>query len=71
MSDIKEGELMIVLGVIYLLSVIMLTFCGKLEVNNEVDNSLYHRFMISLVASIIVTLVFGLPLLGILYLLGL
>lgn len=60
-----------VLGVLYLLSVIMFTFCGKLEVNNTVDNSLYHRFMISLVASIIVTLVFGLPLLGILSLMGL
>lgn len=60
-----------VLGIMYLMFVIWFTTCGKLTVQNKEDNNLYHRFMISLVASMIVTLVLGLPLLGILYLLGL
>lgn len=56
---------------IFLSSVILFTFFGKLTIQKQEDNNLFHKFLASIVVGLIMDLVIGLPLLGILSMFGL
>lgn len=59
-----------ILGIIYLISVIWFQLKGRLKVSGQVDNIVIHKFFASLFYGLVITICFGLPLLGIISLLG-
>lgn len=59
-----------VFGIVYLVSMIWFQFKGKLKVSGKQDNEIIHKFIASLFFRLIITICIGLPLLGIISLLG-
>lgn len=60
-----------VLGIMYLAIYILLFATAKIKVSGVVTNSLWLRFVVVSIFSTLLTVILGLPLLGLLYLLGL
>lgn len=60
-----------VLGIVYLVSIIWFQLKGNLKISGRQDNEIIHKFVASLFFGLIITICIGLPLLGIVSLLGL
>ena len=59
-----------ILGLIFCFIFILFFLFAKIKINNKTNVTIIERVYVSIIASIIFTLVLGLPILGIIKLLG-
>lgn len=59
-----------ILGIMFCVLFLLTFIFGKVKVNGSTDITIIQRTLACLLGSLMLTLIFGLPILGIIYLLG-
>lgn len=59
-----------ILGIIYLVCFLWMFFFTKIKVNGDTNITLFQRVAACLYGSLLLTIIVGIPMLGIMYLIG-